>query len=265
MGKFGGSLCKRLAAPVVLKGNPHNRNAVTIASTSWRAGGGQAPPQTLEPTNFPWPHSYSTKSRIPKPTFQFQPDQLSPLDITDERLMEMIQDRDPEGIAMLHDRYASLVKAMIMRVLHNDAESDDMLQEIFVEIWNRAASYDSSKGKPLGWMVTLSRRRAIDRLRKREAYGRMEERLQEQTKHTPQTSAGSSRKTWHMPKCGSTQPRADQPASRAAPGHRTRLLQRNEPARDRSATGIPLGTIKTRLELGIKKLSEALAGFEDLL
>src|SRR3954449_3194661 len=113
---------------------------------------------------------------------------VSPLDLTDEHLMHAIQQRDPEAIGHLHDRYASTLKALIMRVLHNDAESDDMLQEIFVEIWDRAGSYDPLKGKALGWIVTLTRRRAIDRLRKREAYGRMEERLLEETKRDPQDS-----------------------------------------------------------------------------
>ncbi len=195
-----------------------------------------------------------------------QPLQSEPLDITDERLMEMIQARDPEGISMLHDRYASLVKAMIMRVLHNDAESDDMLQEIFVEIWNRAASYDAGKGKPLGWMVTLSRRRAIDRLRKREAYGRMEERLQEQTKHTPTSVSGQleedvahAEMREQLNRVLSSLPPAQRQAIELA--YYKGMSQREIAA----ATGIPLGTIKTRLELGIKKLSEALAGFEDLL
>ena len=110
------------------------------------------------------------------------------LDITDETLMAMIQRRELIAISHLHDRYASTLKALIMRVLHNDAESDDMLQEIFVEIWDRAGSYDPAKGKALGWIVTLTRRRAIDRLRKREAYGRMEERLLEETKRDPQDS-----------------------------------------------------------------------------
>src|SRR5438067_10147187 len=106
--------------------------------------------------------------------------EVSPLDLPDEHLMAMIQQKEPEAISHLHDRYASTLKALIMRVLHNDAESDDMLQEIFVEIWDRAGSYDPLKGKALGWIVTLTRRRAIDRLRKREAYGRMEERLLEE-------------------------------------------------------------------------------------
>src|SRR5678815_4730779 len=81
---------------------------------------------------------------------------VSPLDLTDEHLMQQIQERDARALGFLHDRYASMLKALIMKVLHNEAESDDMLQEIFVEIWDRASSYSPDKGKALGWIITLS-------------------------------------------------------------------------------------------------------------
>ena len=126
----------------------------------------------------------STKARSEK-AVKVTPAQVSPLDLTDEHLMQRIQSRESEALGYLHDRYASMLKALIMKVLHNEAESDDMLQEIFVEIWDRASSYSPEKGKALGWIITLSRRRAIDRLRKREAYCRAEERLAEETKRHP--------------------------------------------------------------------------------
>ena len=188
------------------------------------------------------------------------------LDLTDERLMEMVQHQNPEALAHLHDRYGSILKALIMRVIHNDAESDDMLQEIFVEIWNRAASYDPSKGKPLGWMVTLSRRRAIDRLRKRQSYSRMEERLLEETKHEPQESSGQleedvahAEMREHLTRALATLPIAQKQAVELA--YYSGMSQREIAAH----TGIPLGTIKTRLELGMRKLSDALKGLEDLI
>ncbi len=192
--------------------------------------------------------------------------EVSPLDLTDEQLMRMIQLRQPEALAYLHDRYSSTLKALIMRVLHNEAESEDMLQEIFMEIWNRAEGYDPAKGKPLGWCVTLSRRRAIDRLRKREAYGRMEERLLEETKHDPQEICGQieediahAEMREHLNKALVNLPPAQQQVVELA--YYKGMSQREIAA----ATGIPLGTIKTRLELALKKISVALQGMEDLL
>ena len=50
----------------------------------------------------------------------------------------------------LYDRYNGILKALILRVIHNEAEADDLLQEIFMEIWNQAKNFSAQKGKPLG-------------------------------------------------------------------------------------------------------------------
>src|SRR6266498_1944875 len=96
-------------------------------------------------------------------------------------LMNAIQAEDPDALSQLYDRYNGTIQALILRVIHNEAEADDLLQEIFMEIWNQAKNFSAQKGKPLGWMVTLARRRAIDGLRKKQAYARAEERLQNET------------------------------------------------------------------------------------
>lgn len=188
------------------------------------------------------------------------------LDVTDEQLMEQIQQRQSEAIGHLHDRYASTLKALIMRVLHNDAESDDMLQEIFLEIWDRAASYDPHKGKALGWIITLTRRRSIDRLRKREAYGRMEERLLQETQRNPsehiahvEDDVAHAEMREHLNRVLETLPPAQREVIEYA--FYKGMSQREIAAH----TGIPLGTIKTRIELAMKKITEALRGFEDLI
>src|SRR5437763_16853079 len=99
--------------------------------------------------------------------------------------MHGIQAEDPEAVSRLYDRYSGILKALIRRVIHNEAEADDLLQEIFMEIWNQAKNFSAHKGKPLGWMVTLARRRAIDGLRKKPAYQRAEERLKTETEQQP--------------------------------------------------------------------------------
>src|SRR5947209_3116041 len=96
----------------------------------------------------------------------------------DEELMEQIARHDSNALANLYDRYSAVLKALIIRVVHDEAEADDLLQEIFMQVWRQSDNYSAQKGKPLGWLVTLSRRRAIDRLRKRQAYGRAKDRLE---------------------------------------------------------------------------------------
>ena len=97
-----------------------------------------------------------------------------------------IQAGDADALSQLYDRYSGILKALILRVIHNEAEADDLLQEIFMEIWNQAKNFSAQKGKPLGWMVTLARRRAIDGLRKKQAYARAGERLQAETEQQPE-------------------------------------------------------------------------------
>ncbi len=188
-----------------------------------------------------------------------------PAPVGDETLMAQIQERAPEALAALYDRYSGILKSLIMGVIHNDAEADDLLQEIFMEIWNQAAHYSAQKGKPLGWIVTLTRRRSIDRLRKKQAYARAEERLQNETEQQPEAWVHNS--TEDDIEVSDTRrlilgilknlPPAQREAIDMAFYHG--MSQREIAAK----TGIPLGTIKTRLELGLKKISEALRGMKD--
>ena len=83
-----------------------------------------------------------------------EPDAASDLD-----LRHASQREDPNALSQLYDRYNGILKALILRVIHNEAEADDLLQEIFMEIWNQAKNFSAQKGKTLGRMVTLPRRR----------------------------------------------------------------------------------------------------------
>src|SRR5467141_2617694 len=94
----------------------------------------------------------------------------------DEVLMKHISSRRHEALAELYGRHSKRLRATIDGVVHQQAEADDVLQEIFLQIWEEAGRYSPKAGKPLGWMVTIARRRAIDRLRRRQAYSRARER-----------------------------------------------------------------------------------------
>src|SRR6266542_4152 len=105
-------------------------------------------------------------------------DQLGVLSAPDETLMKAVSRRRHDALAELYDRHGKRLRATIDGVVHEEAEADDVLQEIFIQIWDEADRYSPKAGKPLGWMVTIARRRAIDRLRRRQAYSRVRERYQ---------------------------------------------------------------------------------------
>ncbi len=193
--------------------------------------------------------------------------QLRPGAPTDFQLMEGIQAEDPEALSQLYDRYNGILKALILRVIHNEAEADDLLQEIFMEIWNQAKNFSAQKGKPLGWMVTLARRRAIDGLRKKQAYARAEERLQHETEQQPdawvhneteQEILDGDRRVL-IRRVIKILPPAQQQAINLA------FFQGMSQREIAAKTNTPLGTVKTRLELGLKKIYDGLKELRDEL
>jgi RNA polymerase sigma-70 factor (ECF subfamily) len=183
-----------------------------------------------------------------------------PGETSDDDLMRGLQAEDPDALSQLYDRYNGILKALILRVIHNEAEAEDLLQEVFMEIWNQAKNFSSKKGKPLGWMVTLARRRAIDGLRKKKAYVRAEERLQAETEQQP--GAWVQNVTEDAINSGDARLLMGQVINSLPEAQRTTVelaffygMSQREIAAN---TNTPLGTVKTRLELGLKKIYDAL-------
>jgi RNA polymerase sigma-70 factor (ECF subfamily) len=185
---------------------------------------------------------------------------IEPGEPTDLELMRGIQQENPEALSKLYDRYNGILKALILRVIHNESEADDLLQEIFMEIWNQAKNFSAHKGKPLGWMVTLARRRAIDGLRKKQAYARAEERLQSETEQQPDAWVHNA--TEEEITFGDTRVLVRQVINGLPPAQQQAIelaFFRGMSQREIAAnTNTPLGTVKTRLELGLKKIYEGL-------
>lgn len=194
----------------------------------------------------------------------------APATPTDEELMGRVQEQDDAAIALLYRRHTPLLRTVIGRILNNDSDVDDLLQEVFLEIWRQASRYSEEKGKALGWIVTLARRRAIDRLRKKMAYSRAQDRLQAEVEHEPEPALHHSADKDVVASdiaaifqdVIATLPEAQQQALNFA-------FYRGMSQREIAAhTGIPLGTIKTRLELAIRKVRvglSALGGSEEWL
>jgi RNA polymerase sigma-70 factor (ECF subfamily) len=186
---------------------------------------------------------------------------------SDLELMQAIQASDAGALSQLYDRYNGILKALILRVVHNEAEADDLLQEIFMEIWNQAKNFSAQKGKPLGWMVTLARRRAIDGLRKKQAYARAEERLQNEVEQQPDAWVHNA--TEEAIVLSDTRVLIRKVISGLPPAQQQAIdlaFFRGMSQREIAAkTNTPLGTVKTRLELGLKKIYHGLKELRDEL
>jgi RNA polymerase sigma-70 factor (ECF subfamily) len=178
---------------------------------------------------------------------------------TDEELMLRIQARDDEAIAILYRRHTPLLRAVIGRILNNDCDVDDQLQVVFLEVWRQAAHFDEKKGKALGWIVTLARRRAIDKVRTMQTYSRAQERLREEPEPALHLGADEEAVATDTANIFSrvlaTLPAPQREALNFA-------FYRGFSQREIAVhTGIPLGTIKTRIELALRKVRTAILAF----
>lgn len=179
--------------------------------------------------------------------------------------MQGLVDHEPDSLEALYDRYSAILKGIVMRVVHDDAEADDLVQEIFMQVWGRAENYSREKGKPLGWLVTLARRRAIDRLRQRCAYRRATDRFECECKvpHQRDQLTDFDQNVFHddlrelLSKMINALPVFQKQAIMLT------FFQGMSQREIAAATQIPLGTIKTRIELGMRKLTASMRALRE--
>jgi RNA polymerase sigma-70 factor (ECF subfamily) len=190
-----------------------------------------------------------------KPTLD--PNTLST--ISDEALLTKISRRSEIALDELYGRHAQMLRVMIDGLVHQGAEADDVLQEIFLQIWKEADKYSPKAGKAVNWMMTIARRRAIDRLRRRQAYFRAQERYRDMLERQPARPHRGTEKIFmlsdlrqFLKKRMRNLPRSQREVIELAffGG-----LSHREIA---ATTRTPLGTVKTRLELGLRKLTQAI-------
>jgi RNA polymerase sigma-70 factor, ECF subfamily len=97
--------------------------------------------------------------------------------LTDVELMEAVVRRDADAMAALYERYESMLRVVVSSILHESGETDDVLQDVFIQLWNCADRFLAEKGLQ-GFLVTVAKRRALDRLRHRLAYRCATDRLE---------------------------------------------------------------------------------------
>ena len=177
--------------------------------------------------------------------------------VPDERLMKDISLQSQDALGELYGRCGQRLKAMIDSVVHEEA--DDVLQEILLQIWKEAHNYSPEAGEPIGWVATIARRRAIDRLRRRQAYCRACERYGKELQRQPTSPRREAYDPFVLRDLRSFLKKR----MRALPRFQREAidlaffegLSHREIA---DKTGTPLGTVKTRLELGLRKLTQAI-------
>ncbi len=185
----------------------------------------------------------------------------SSLEETD--LLLRVAQRDADAFARLYDRLSPVLYSLVFRILRSKVEAEDVLQEAFWQIWERAPSYRVDLGSPFCWTVTLARNKAIDRLRGNLRHRDRIAEAQATAEDTPiEEPVGSSQLA--------AQERGDvvRRAVRALPLNQRRPIElaffdgltQQEIS---EALKLPLGTVKARIRRGLLKLQSPLNPLRD--
>ena len=94
-----------------------------------------------------------------------------------DALLRQVARRDVDAFATFYDRTRARVFGLVTRVLRDPGYSEETTQDIYLQVWRTADSYDPSAGSPLAWLMTLAHRRAVDRVRSEQAASQRESRL----------------------------------------------------------------------------------------
>lgn len=187
----------------------------------------------------------------------------SPFDSSDElALVERLRARDQAALDTLYERYSGVVHAVALRIIGQPADAEDVVVDSFWQVWQQAASYDASRGQLRTWIVTIARSRALDRLRvlRRSPLAEAEEvnvaGREVVGGDDPEQAAWLSQRSAIVRAAMAGLPREQRQALELAYYHG---LSQSEVA---ERLGEPLGTIKTRIRLGMMKLREQLQSLQ---
>jgi RNA polymerase sigma-70 factor (ECF subfamily) len=186
------------------------------------------------------------------------PEQLSQ-DAADRELMRQVVAADEEAFGSFYRRFAPALFSMIYNIVQDQKTAEDVLQESFVQMWKKAATYDGSRSSVFTWAVMISRNRAIDRLRSRQRRARTSEAAAVEASVQPQFNGeqpddllGEGEERNRIRKALKHLPDAQRDAIDLA------FFRGLTQAEISTQIGAPLGTVKARIRRGLLALRDLL-------
>lgn len=168
---------------------------------------------------------------------------------------------EASGLETLYDRHARAIYSLALRIVRDVAEAEDVTQEVFAQVWAKAARYDASRGSVAAWVLVITRSRALDRLRRRRAAlkpGPGAEGLAEIPDPNPSVEVVAAT---------DEQVRAAQAALAGLPLHERAVIElayyeglTQVEIAERTST--PLGTVKTRIRNALRRVREVMTAPE---
>ena len=173
-------------------------------------------------------------------------------------LLRRISEQDHQAVAEFYDQVAGVLFFTAVRILRDTHDAEEIIQEVFVQVWNKAGDFDPALGTALHWTLAITRHRCIDRLRSRQRRSRLVEQMTEQANTA---SPASIRPPDHL--LGAAEATAVHEAVKSLPDEQRTAIEmaffggmsHGEIA---ESLGEPLGTVKARIRRGMMKLREHL-------
>jgi RNA polymerase sigma-70 factor (ECF subfamily) len=171
-------------------------------------------------------------------------------------LIQQVAKQDRDAFSQLYDRFSTLVFTLAMRMLKARSDAEDLLREVFVQVWRQAQNYSAERGSPEAWIINIARSRAIDKIRSirrmQKSFVLTDDPARAESPENVESSAAESETRLTMNSALANLP---DPQRKVLELAYFDGLTQNEIA-DRLAE--PLGTVKTRMRSGIQRLREML-------
>jgi RNA polymerase sigma-70 factor (ECF subfamily) len=179
--------------------------------------------------------------------------------LEDLELLAKIGEQDRQALAALYDRYGRRVFALAVRMLNDTVGSEEVTQDVFMSVWRRGASYTLKKGKFTTWLFSIAHNRTIDELRKRRRdrsreNADIDDHLNIQSGDISPADAAVAQSEYAKMRAAMEKLPVEQKS--VVDLSYFKGLTQTEIA---TKTGQPLGTVKTRMRLALKKLRTALS------
>ena len=179
-------------------------------------------------------------------------------DTLQTELLRRISEQDHKAVAEFYDQVAGVLFSTAMRILRDTHDAEEILQDVFVQVWNKAGDFDPALGTALHWTLAITRHRCIDRLRSRQRRSRL---VGEMTEQAEIVSAPSIRPPDHL--SGAAELSAVHEAVRSLPEEQRAAIEMaffGGLSHGEIAESLhePLGTVKARIRRGMMKLREQL-------
>jgi len=172
------------------------------------------------------------------------------------RLIQQVANQDRDAFGQLYDRFSTLVFTIAMRMLKARSDAEDLLQEVFVQVWRQAQSYSVQRGSPEAWIVNIARSRAIDKIRSirrmEKSFVLTDDPARAESSDNVESSAAESEARMAMNSALANLPETQRKVLELA--YFDGLTQTEIANR----LAEPLGTVKTRMRSGIQRLRDML-------